>query len=85
MEQEVVSMDAFQILVNVLDAPGMKWVVIVLFCVIRMCAWTVTLLVMKNYELTGERMKEIQAVNAKRKEAIAEGMTMEEAMKQIIN
>jgi len=35
---------------------------------------------MKGYELTGPRMKEIQAVNAKRKEAIAKGMTMEEAM-----
>ena len=35
---------------------------------------------MKGYELSGDRMKEIQAVNAKRKEAIANGMSMEEAM-----
>ena len=61
-------------------APGMNWVVIVLFCVIPMLAWAATLICMKGYELTGPRMKEIQAINAKRKEAIAAGMTMEEAM-----
>ncbi len=61
-------------------APGMNWVVIVLFCVIPMIAWAATLICMKGYELTGPRMKEIQAINAKRKEAIAAGMTMEEAM-----
>ena len=61
-------------------ASGMNWVVIVLFCVIPMVAWAATLICMKGYELTGPRMKEIQAINAKRKEAIANGMTMEEAM-----
>ncbi len=61
---------------------GMNWVVIILFCVIPMVAWAVTLLVMKEYELTGPRMKEIQEVNAKRKEAIAGGMSMEEAMEK---
>ena len=61
---------------------GMNWVVIVLFCVIPMVAWAVTLLVMKGYELTGPRMKEIQEVNAKRKDAIAGGMSMEEAMEK---
>ena len=64
-------------------SPGMNWVVIVLFCVIPMVAWIITLLVMKNYSLTGERMKEIQDINAKRKEAIANGMSMEEAMNKI--
>lgn len=59
---------------------GMNWVVIVLFCIIPMAAWAITLLVMKNYELTGDRMKEIQEINNRRKEAIANGMTMEEAM-----
>ena len=63
-------------------APGMNWVVIVLFCIIPMCAWAITLLVMRKYELTGDRMKEIQAINNKRKEAIANGMTMEEAMEK---
>ena len=62
---------------------GMNWVVIVLFCIIPMVAWTVTLIVMKNYSLTGDRMKEIQGINAKRKEAIENGMSMEEAMEQI--
>ncbi len=61
---------------------GMNWVVIVLFCVIPMVAWAVTLIVMKGYELTGSRMKEIQEINAKRKDAIADGMSMEEAMEK---
>lgn len=61
---------------------GMNWVVIVLFCVIPMVAWALTLLVMKGYELTGPRMKEIQEINAKRKDAIADGMSMEEAMEK---
>ena len=59
---------------------GMNWVVIVLFCVVPMIAWIVTLIAMKGYELTGDRMKEIQAVNAQRKEAIEKGMSLEEAM-----
>jgi len=64
-------------------APGMNWVVIVLFCIVPMCAWALTLWAMKGYELSGPRMKEIQAINAARKEAIAGGMTMEEAMTKI--
>ncbi len=59
---------------------GMNWVVIILFCVIPMIAWAATLIAMKGYALTGKRMKEIQAVNSVRKEAIANGMTVEEAM-----
>ena len=61
-------------------APGMNWVVILLFCIVPMVAWGVTLLVMRKYELTGARMKEIQAINLQRKEAIASGMSMQEAM-----
>ena len=61
---------------------GMSTVVIILFCIVPMVAWAVTLLIMRKYELTGERMKEIQAVNNQRKEAIAAGMTMEEAMEK---
>ena len=60
--------------------PGMNWVVLVLFCVVPMIAWAATLIAMKNYSLTGERMKEIQAVNACRRDAIAAGMSQEEAM-----
>ena len=59
---------------------GMNTVVIVLFCVIPMVAWALTLICMKGYELTGPRMKEIQAVNAVRKEAVANGMSLEDAM-----
>ena len=59
---------------------GMNTVVIILFCVLPMCAWALTLWSMKGYELDGERIKEIQAVNAQRREAIANGMSLEEAM-----
>ena len=60
---------------------GMHSVVIVLFCVIPMLAWIATIIAMKGYKLTGERMKEIQAINAVRKDAISKGMSLEEAMK----
>ncbi len=62
---------------------GMKWVVIVLFCIIPMLAWLLTLVSMKGYELDGQRIKTVQAVNAARKTAIANGMSMEEAMATI--
>ncbi len=35
---------------------------------------------MKGYTLTGVKMKEIQAVNACRRDAVAKGMKLEEAM-----
>ncbi|MCD8022598.1 MAG: MFS transporter [Lachnospiraceae bacterium] len=61
---------------------GMNWVLSVLFGLIPMLAWIATLIAMKGYDLTGARMKEIQAVNSARKAAIADGMTMEDAMKK---
>ena len=63
-------------------AKGMSGVVILLFCVIPMIAWAVTLLAMKGYILTGEKMREVQEVNARRKEAVESGMSLEEAMRQ---
>ena len=62
---------------------GIKVAVIVMFCVIPMLAWGATLLAMKGYALTGEKMKTIQAVNAARKEAVAGGMSLERAMEEI--
>ncbi len=62
---------------------NMNWVVIILFCLVPMVAWIATLIAMKGYSLTGDRMKTINAVNAARKKAIAEGMTTEEAMQTI--
>lgn len=59
---------------------GMHGVVIVLFCIVPMIAWIMTLMAMKGYSLTGSRMKEIQAVNAVRKDAINRGMSLEDAM-----
>ncbi len=61
---------------------GMNNVVIVLFCVIPMIAWAATLIAMKGYILTGDKMKEVQAVNAARKQAIEDGMSLEEAMQK---
>ena len=63
-------------------AEGMHMVVIILFCIVPMLAWIATLIAMKGYTLTGDRMKEIQEVNAQRKEGIAQGMSLEEAMEQ---
>ena len=62
---------------------GMNWVVIVLFCLVPMAAWALTLWAMKGYELDGQRVKTIQAVNTARKLAIAEGMSQEEALRAI--
>ena len=62
--------------------PGMKWVVIILFCVLPMVAWLLTQYAMHNYSLSAERMKEIQAVNAVRKHAVGEGMPLQEAMEK---
>ena len=64
--------------------PGMNVVVIALFCVIPMVAWAATLIAMKGYSLTGEKMKEIQAVNACRRDAVANGMSMEDAMRNYV-
>ncbi len=64
-------------------AQGMNWVVIALFCLVPMGAWALTLWAMGGYELDGERVKTINRVNAARREAIASGMTPEEALKTI--
>ena len=47
-----------------------------------MIAWLATLWAMHGYSLTGAKMKEIQEVNSARKQAIAEGMTVEQAMEK---
>ena len=63
-------------------APGMQWVVVVLFCVLPMLAWIATLIAMRKYSLTGARMKEIQEVNGVRRRAVSEGMSFEESMER---
>ena len=62
---------------------GMNWVVIALFCIVPMIAWALTLVAMKGYSLDGKRVKTIQAVNAARKAAVNNGMSMDEAMATI--
>ena len=64
-------------------ADGMNWAVIICFCIIPMLAWIATLVAMKGYELDGDRIKEIQAINGARKAYIAAGHTLEEAMEDI--
>jgi len=64
-------------------ADNMNRVVIILFCIVPMVAWLATLIAMKGYSLTGERMRTVNAVNAARKKAIAEGMSTEDALKNI--
>ena len=64
-------------------APGMNWVVIAMFCLVPMCAWLLTLWAMKGYELDGQRVKTIQAVNAARKTAVEKGMSVDEAIRTI--
>ena len=61
---------------------GIKVAVIVMFCVIPMLAWAATLIAMRGYSLTGAKMKEIQATNAQRSAAVAEGMTIQQAMEK---
>ena len=63
--------------------PGMKVVVIVLFCVVPIVAWLITLVAMKGYTLTGKRMEEIQRINNARRDAMADGMSLEEALQKI--
>ncbi len=63
------------------DYTGVKMAAILTFCVLPMCAWLITLLCMWFYKLTGPKVREIQAVNAVRKAAMAGGMSKEEAMK----
>lgn len=63
-------------------AQGMHMVVVVLFCVAPMLAWIATLIAMKGYTLTGARMKEIQAVNAVRKDAVSKGMKLADVMER---
>jgi Na+/melibiose symporter-like transporter len=63
------------------DFSGVKLSAIICFCLLPMIAWVVTLLCMYFYKLSGEKLREIQAVNAVRKDAIAGGMPKEEAMK----
>lgn len=60
--------------------PGMKLSAIICFCLLPMASWLVTIFCMTRYNLSGEKMREVQAVNAVRKYAVLHGMHMKEAM-----
>ena len=59
---------------------GMKLSAIICFCLLPMASWLVTIFCMTRYSLSGDKMREVQAVNAVRKAAVQSGMSMEEAM-----
>lgn len=59
---------------------GVKLSALICVCILPMISWLITMFSMTKYDLSGDRLKEIQAVNAVRKAAIAEGMSLEEAM-----
>ncbi len=59
---------------------GMHTLVIILFCIVPMLAWIATLVAMHGYKLTGAHMKEIQAINAVRRDAISKGMSVDKAL-----
>ena len=59
---------------------GVKLSAIICVCLLPMTSWVITMIAMTKYDLSGDKLMEIQAVNAVRKEAIAGGMSLKEAM-----
>lgn len=59
---------------------GMQLAAIICFCLLPMISWLITAFCMTRYSLSGEKLREVQAVNAVRKAAVNGGMSMEEAM-----
>ncbi len=62
------------------DFTGVRLSALITFAFIPMFAWLVTMISMHFYKLNGEKLREIQAVNAVRKHAIAGGMPKKEAL-----
>ncbi len=62
------------------DYTGVRLSGMICFCILPMISWIITLICMFFYKLSGAKLKEVQAVNAVRKAAMAGGMTKEEAM-----
>lgn len=62
------------------DYTGVRLSVLITFAFIPMTSWVVTMIGMRFYKLNGEKLREIQAVNAVRKQAIAGGMKKTEAL-----
>ena len=59
---------------------GVKLSALICVCFLPMISWIITMFSMTRYNLSGDKLKEIQAVNAVRKAAIARGMSLEDAM-----
>ncbi len=62
------------------DFQGVQLSAIITFAVLPMLAWLITLVSMYFYKLSGNKLREIQAVNAIRKKAISLGMPKADAM-----
>ena len=62
------------------DFKGVQLSAIITFALLPMSAWLVTLISMYFYKLSGNKLREIQAVNAIRKQAITQGMPKKDAM-----
>ncbi len=62
------------------DYTGVRLSALITFAFIPMTAWVVTMISMRFYKLNGDKLREIQAVNAVRKKAIAGGMPKSEAL-----
>ncbi|MDI6453244.1 MFS transporter [Peloplasma aerotolerans] len=62
------------------DYTGVLPSALITFALIPMVSWVITLISMRFYKLNGNKLREIQAVNAIRKKAISLGMPKEKAM-----
>ena len=59
---------------------GMKLSTIICFCLLPMFSWIITLICLRKYTLSGEKLTEIQAINTIRKEAIKKGVPLEKTL-----
>ena len=59
---------------------GVRISALITICILPMFSWLITLFCMLFYKLSGDKLREIQAVNSVRKAAIKMGMPKQEAM-----
>ena len=76
--QPTPSMDLMAIIES--NYQGVRISALICFCFLPMISWLITLFCMKKYSLSGEKLREVQAVNSVRKVAMSLGMPKEEAM-----
>ena len=67
--------------------PGIRWITVALFCGMPIIGWVCTILAMKKFSLTKEKMEEIQIAIAEKKaegEAETEAELVEETAAEIV-